>query len=614
MAKFETRSILYNFDVLSGTPGIFVSGHRNFSTLPGLIITILFIFIALFYTGYSIFFFLFERQMTVVELRDNFMTKNVTIPLNNFLFAFNVFNISMMMEYYWGKEINLNSAKDVTKKSLNNNFTIIINYINPENEEVIDKYYLETEYCEIGKNIDQEVIDKYNFTDYAQFLCLNRDLNFDILINQTHTVYIDIIISLKVENENIFNYQEIYIDDTVYLSNYNYLEFEIYTPNDIISNKNQSHPIKYRKNYFNYELLTVGDMERYEMSAKYIDYSSDKGFILQDKEKFKGITIESVTKKSLNLSSVEMAKDLLYYHFRYYLDSNYIESYERTYKKLPTILADITSVISLLITAGRFFISYLCKIYIETQTIFKILKFDKNVPSKIKIKKVNNAKNSINISKSSTRQIEGESSKKNSELISINQPQKIRISSYFKKKRKPRKKNENNTGVSNLNIYSSNDISRQDKSSQKDQINVKYTKSLKISNELININPGNKIDKKSNKNDNENKYKDKIDIKPGFKTVLNLFSLHDYFVYIFCKNKNNKTKLIDKISNLLEDSLSIEEIVKRNIDLKKVIQFINSKNGEEFNSFNIMKVLSNIDNEFIEILENEGQKINEFKI
>ena len=238
MAKFETRSILYNFDVLSGTPGIFVSGHRNFSTLPGLIITILFIFIALFYTGYSIFFFLFERQMTVVELRDNFMTKNVTIPLNNFLFAFNVFNISMMMEYYWGKEINLNSAKDVTKKSLNNNFTIIINYINPENEEVIDKYYLETEYCEIGKNIDQEVIDKYNFTDYAQFLCLNRDFNFDILIDQTHTVYIDIIISLKVENENIFNYQEIYIDDTVYLSNYNYLEFEIYTPNDIISNKN----------------------------------------------------------------------------------------------------------------------------------------------------------------------------------------------------------------------------------------------------------------------------------------------------------------------------------------------------------------------------------------
>ena len=350
------------------------------------------------------------------------------------------------------------------------------------------------------------------------------------------------------------------------------------------------------------------------MSAKYIDYSSDKGFILQDKEKFKGITIESVTKKSLNLSSVEMAKDLLYYHFRYYLDSNYIESYERTYKKLPTILADITSVISLLITAGRFFISYLCKIYIETQTIFKILKFDKNVPSKIKIKKVNNAKNSINISKSSTRQIEGESSKKNSELISINQPQKIRISSYFKKKRKPRKKNENNTGVSNLNIYSSNDISRQDKSSQKDQINLKYTKSLKASNELININLGNKIDNKNNKNDNENKYNDKIDIKPGFKTALNLFSLHDYFVYIFCKNKNNKTKINDKISNLLEDSLSIEEIVKRNINLKKIIKFINSKNGEEFNSFNIMKVLSNIDNEFIEILENEGQKINEFQI
>ena len=198
MSKFEPRSFIYNFDLLSGTPSIFVSGHRNFSTLSGLIMTIVIIFITLFYTVYCIFYFLFEREMTIVELKDNFMTKNVNVSLNNFLFAFNVFNVSMVMEYYWGKEINLNSAKDVTKKALGNDYTIIINYVNPENQEVIDKYYLEAEYCEIGKNIEKKIIDNYNFTEYKNFLCLNKNNNHNLLINQTHSVYIDIIVSLKV--------------------------------------------------------------------------------------------------------------------------------------------------------------------------------------------------------------------------------------------------------------------------------------------------------------------------------------------------------------------------------------------------------------------------------
>ena len=612
MSKFEPRSFIYNFDLLSGTPSIFVSGHRNFSTLSGLIITIVIIFITLFYTVYCIFYFLFEREMTIVELKDNFMTKNVNVSLNNFLFAFNVFNVSMVMEYYWGKEINLNSAKDVTKKALGNDYTIIINYVNPENQEVIDKYYLEAEYCEIGKNIEKKIIDNYNFTEYKNFLCLNKNNNHNLLINQTHSVYIDIIVSLKVENENIFEYQEVYFDETVYLSNYSYLDFEIYTPNDIISNQNQSHPIKRRKNYYNYELLTVGGMERYDMAAKYVDYSSDKGLILQDKEKFNGIIIDSVTKKSLNFSSIDMANDLLYYQFRYYLNPNSIDSYERTYKKLPTILADITTIISILLTGGGFFISFLFKIYIETETFFKVLQFHKKASSKIELKKVSTRKSTNDFSKSSARQIEREQSKKQLELNSIIQPSKIEFSSYFKKKKKFHKKNKSNVNIFNGDILQQNDDLGKDKPNQKDKIDAKHEKNIKVSNQLIYVNPENKKTKRDKKNENSNKYNNKIGNMPESKSALKIFSFNDYFIHLFRKNKNNKTKLIDKLSTLLEDSLSIEEIIKRAIYLQKVIQFINSKHEEEFNSFSIMKVISNIDNEFIEIMKNAGNIINEF--
>ena len=73
--------------------------------------------------------------------------------------------------------------------------TVILYYINPNTKEILNKYNLETEYCEIGKNIDKSLIDKYNFTDYKNYLCINRNFDFDIIINKTHSVYIDIVIS-----------------------------------------------------------------------------------------------------------------------------------------------------------------------------------------------------------------------------------------------------------------------------------------------------------------------------------------------------------------------------------------------------------------------------------
>ena len=608
MSKFEPRKFIYNFDILSGKPSIFISGYRNYSTLTGLVLTIVILLVAIYYAVYSLFYFFCKKEITVVELQDNYMTKNVSLPLNNLLFAFNVFNVSMEMEYYWGKEINLNGANAVTKVAIDHNYTVVLSYINPENEKIIDKYYLEADYCELGKNIDQEIIDKYDFTDYSKYLCINRNHNFDILINKTHYVYIDVIVSINFDNENVFDHEDLYLDKNVYISAYNYLEFQVYTPNDLVSNKDKLEPIKFRKNYYNYELLTVGEMERYDMAAKYVDYSSDNGLIFKNEKQFYGIAIDSLTKKTLDLSSVKEAKHLLYFQFRYYLNPNSIESFERTYKKLPSVLADITSIISVLFTGGNFLISFLFKIYIETQTVFKVLRFDKDISSKIDLKKVMTRVCSMDISKSSTRQIDIEQSKKQLGGVSINQPGEVRLSNYFKKKRKLHKKQKKKISIFS-NPYPSVDYSSKDKSNKKNSNDMKNMEP----NEFINENE-NKNDNKNNENDRDNKRDDKSIIKPEQKMVIGLLSFRDYFMYMFCRDKNYKTKTIDKFSNLLEESLSIEEIFRRAIDLQKTNQFVKSKFEEEFNSFSIMKVISNIDNTFMEILQKDRKSNVEFEI
>ena len=125
MSKFELRPFIYSLDFLSGTPGVFISGYKNFSTLFGLLTTIIISAISLAYVLYEFYLFYFEREMSVVELQDNFMTKETNISLNDFLFAFNVFNVNMTINYFYGKEINLKSGNN-TREPINQNFAVII--------------------------------------------------------------------------------------------------------------------------------------------------------------------------------------------------------------------------------------------------------------------------------------------------------------------------------------------------------------------------------------------------------------------------------------------------------------------------------------------------------
>ena len=176
--------------------------------------------------------------MTVVELSDNFMTNNFNISTKDFLFAFNVFNVSMELKYFWGKEVDLLSSQDISKKILDNKYTVKLYYEDPETKTVIKEYYLETEYCEIGKNINQNIIDKYNFSNYKNYLCISEKENAEIIINKTYNTYIDVIVSLKLDNNEGINKQIIDVDDTHFTVEINYLEFQLYTPNDFISNEN----------------------------------------------------------------------------------------------------------------------------------------------------------------------------------------------------------------------------------------------------------------------------------------------------------------------------------------------------------------------------------------
>ena len=399
MSKFEPRPFIYSLDFLSGTPGVFISGYKNFSTLFGLLTTIIISAISLAYVLYEFYLFYFEREMSVVELQDNFMTKETNISLNDFLFAFNVFNVNMTINYFYGKEINLKSGNN-TREPINQNFAVILYYENPETKEIINRYQLDVEYCEIGKNINQKIIDQYNFTEYKNYLCLsNKSSNFDLIINKTYNTYIDIVVSIFTKDSDDYGLNQIYSDLSKIIYKSRYIEFQLYSPDDIISNKNETNPIKFRKNYLSYELVSPGVLEHNEISTNFIDYSSDNAFAFKNKQNFKGLTLNAITKTTKNLERFPEVQNMIYSEFRLYFNSDVIESYERTYQKFPAVVADISGIFSLIFTAGNILVGYLCKTILEAETTSRIFQIKFNSPSKKKIKqnnKIIKVKNNVN--------------------------------------------------------------------------------------------------------------------------------------------------------------------------------------------------------------------------
>ena len=73
-------------------------------------------------------------------------------------------------------------------------------------------------------------------------------------------------------------------------------------------------------------------------------------------------------------------------------------------------------------------------------------------------------------------------------------------------------------------------------------------------------------------------------------------------------------KIIHKLSIFLENILSVEEIIRKTIDVEILVSFIQLKFGKEFNLVNYMKIWTKKDDELKKILEDEIKKIDTRKL
>ena len=367
----KCRSILITLDLVGSSPQLYMFSNKRYKSFFSSIISILIILFSIIFAIYSLFDYLEYQSPIVAFSKDSDLNTERKIILKNTLLMFQILDSSTL--YYINDSVAYLKAQ----------FTEI--YDNGK----ISGFPLEIERCEVGKNINVKykkmIEDKYKFERKVDdFYCIN--LKDDISIYYYPNIaYSFIEINIIIKNNSK------YIPEK--------LQAMIVSENDLINHYNKTKPIS---NFFIYQISTSFSSSEYTRiyyDYQYIKYESDDGLFYKNSKTLSGVSFSGMTfykgiQDDYNLQrDFENSKESNIGNIKLEINKSHFDNYSRTYKRLQTLLAEVTSVVSLLFEIGRQILSFLCEKKMNIDIVYDILNQDKKyIP--IKITHINNfAKN-----------------------------------------------------------------------------------------------------------------------------------------------------------------------------------------------------------------------------
>ena len=352
---FNAKKILFKCDFIGPIPEFRILDETRYKSIFSSILSILLIIFAIVFVIYSFDEYL-NQNPKVEYYKNNDYTTNKTFIISD----------SLLMFHYTYSCFPL----------FNVNPTIEIYLFNGGKQEF---FTLET--CELGKNLNlkyKETIEKFEKAENSKL----EDFYCIIYNGSNVTLYSHP--SQASENETYLGFM------ISAECNCNFLNFRLITENDFIDHTKKDNPIVpyYQKN----EYLLFRDSEtNVEYNYQYIKYESDNGIVFSNKTTFNGIGVSSSNSYDRN----DLFEHIFYIKFQ--MNRANYDFYRRTFIKFQSFLADVMSLINLLIAVSKIISEFLLykKMhkdiikYIITNNDIKENKKGKEIFSKkLKLKKV----------------------------------------------------------------------------------------------------------------------------------------------------------------------------------------------------------------------------------
>jgi len=472
---------LYKIDFVGISPHLHIFKNEKYKSILSLIISIVIIFNSMIFTIFSLIDYFKNQTPTVIYSKANDLETNRKINIKDSILVFQLVDVSNKMK------INSSIAYfEGEYKVMYDNGTY-------------DSITLEIENCEIGKNIDIKYKDyfdnKYNYNrEFSDYYINFSKKNFPLfyLPNVGYSYY-----DINIVKNNQIDFPSERIQSL------------IASENDLIDHYNKKIPITENSIYYFTSSFSSTEFTNIMYYFQYIKYESDEGFFYEKSKKYDGISFSDITfyksiKQNYDLNN-NTNKDNIIGSITIEINQSNFDSYKRSYKKFQALLAEIMSVISLLLEIGRQISIILC---------------DKNMCKDIIFNLINN-----NIESNMKKQLSLPNTKIN---ILNTEHKKINLV------------NERRTNRSSI------------KNSVNYNIEKSYESKLSKENKIKNFGFDNE------KNNNQN-YINKVNKKINYLHIIKSF---------FCFN-DKKTKLIDLCHNIVKEDISIERIFERFYNLEK---------------------------------------------
>jgi len=336
----NVKLFLYRFDFIGIIPQFRILKNDNYKSIVSTIISIIIALTSVGFSIYSIIDYLkFNNPSISYLIRNNYKSNN-TIFLKDTL---------LMFKFY-------RSYTDSNEADLD----FMVYYFNGYN-------YIELnfDHCQIGKNINikfKDDLEKRKYDKINEYYCISSEYeNLPLFYNS----------GLFEEDEGYINF---FIFNDNNTCSDNYITIELITENDIIDHDNKKNPIipssHVHNGYFECDEFFFIDYK-----LEYIRYETDDGYFFNDYKNFSAVGISDI---SLRYDYVSTSLGEIVFR----LSENNYPHYKRSYQKIPSLLADIMSIMNILIGAGKLISNILLQKKMNKDIVKSLL--NRNICNEIK--------------------------------------------------------------------------------------------------------------------------------------------------------------------------------------------------------------------------------------